>query len=134
MASVTLRDVQIQDLDILFAQQLDEESIRMAAYTPMDPTDRPAFDARWERILADEAITKKVILDGETVVGSVFCHNWYGQPEVGYWIDRPHWGRGYASEALRQILDIVPDRPLYAMIAADNEASKWVVEKARVRR
>ena len=101
----------------------------MAAFTPTDPTDRDAFDKRWDRILADEKLIRKVILDGDMIVGSVFCHDWYGQREVGYWVDRRYWGNGYATSALRQLLDLVPERPLYAMVAADNEGSKRVVEK-----
>jgi RimJ/RimL family protein N-acetyltransferase len=129
MAAITLRDVQPSDLDTLFAHQLDDESNRMAAFTATDPTDRDAFDRRWERILADDKLTKKVILDDEKIVGSVFCHDWYGQPEVGYWIDRLYWGNGYATAGLRQLLDLVPERPLYAMVAVDNEGSKRVLEK-----
>lgn len=129
MAAITLRDVQPSDLDTLFAQQHDDESNRMAAFTATDPTDRDAFDRRWERILADHKLTKKVILDGEKIVGSVFCHDWYGQPEVGYWIDRRYWGNGYATSGLRQLLELVPERPLYAMVAVDNEGSKRVLEK-----
>lgn len=101
----------------------------MAAFTATDPTDREAFDSRWERILADVKLIKKVILVGDTIVGSVFCHDWYGQPEVGYWLDRRYWGKGYATEALRQLLALVPERPVYAMVATDNEGSKRVVEK-----
>src|SRR5580700_8224768 len=28
-----------------------------------------------------------------------------GEPELGYWIGVPHWGRGYATEAARAVLD-----------------------------
>ena len=33
-----------------------------------------------------------------------FAENNPGQPEVGYWIGRPFWGRGYVSEALSAAL------------------------------
>src|SRR5215213_10291075 len=29
-----------------------------------------------------------------------------GAVEMGYWIARPHWGQGYATEACRALLDI----------------------------
>ena len=45
-----LRTVEDSDLDVLFAHWTDEESNRMAAFTAADPSDRAAFDARWERL------------------------------------------------------------------------------------
>ena len=47
---VGLRDVTESDLYIFFEQQLDSEGNHMAAFTGKDPTDRAAFDARWEKI------------------------------------------------------------------------------------
>jgi hypothetical protein len=44
---VTLRKLKDTDLPVFFAQQLDEEANRMAAFTPPDPTVRRAFLARW---------------------------------------------------------------------------------------
>jgi RimJ/RimL family protein N-acetyltransferase len=29
-----------------------------------------------------------------------------GRAELGYWIAQPHWGRGYATEAARAVLDM----------------------------
>jgi len=62
-------------------------------------------------------------------VGSIFCHRWFGEPEVSYGIDRPQWGRGIATEALRRFLEQIDDRPLYARVAADNLGSIRVLEK-----
>jgi RimJ/RimL family protein N-acetyltransferase len=53
-----------------------------------------------------------------------------GKTEVTYWIDRSAWGRGIASQALALLLDLVPDRPLYAGAASDNLGSLKVLEKA----
>ncbi len=130
MATVTLRDVTTADLDILFRHQLDPESIQMAGFTPEDPSDRDAFDNRWERIFADPNLVRKVIVVEDEIVGSISCHSWYGQPEVGYWIDRPHWGKGYASWALGQLLEIVGERPLFAVAASDNLGSIRILERA----
>ena len=38
---------------------------------------------------------------------------------VGYWLGRAYWGRGYASRALALLLDEVTDRPLIAHVADD---------------
>ncbi len=55
-------------------------------------------------------------------------------PEVGYWIGRPFWGRGYATEALGGALVWASKRwkrrALMAGHFADNPASGRVLEKA----
>ena len=54
--------------------------------------------------------------------------------EVGYFLKRPVWGRGYATEACRRILEFAfTDAPLVEVIACiddDNDASRNVLEKA----
>ena len=54
----------------------------------------------------------------------------FGEPEVCYWLGKEYWGRGVATDALRQFLVEVTARPLYARAVADNLASLRVLEKA----
>lgn len=65
-----------------------------------------------------------LILNGDVYIKSA---------EVGYWIGEPFWGRGIATEALRQMVeytfcyfDIVR---LYAEVFEQNKASMRVLEK-----
>lgn len=55
-------------------------------------------------------------------------------PEVGYWIGRPFWGRGYATEALEGAMVWASRqwkrRALVSGHFADNPASGRVLEKA----
>lgn len=55
-------------------------------------------------------------------------------PEVGYWLGEPHWGQGYAAEALQGLLGAVRALPGFATIDArvlqTNPASIRVLEKA----
>lgn len=55
-------------------------------------------------------------------------------PEVGYWIGRPFWGRGFATEALEGALSWAArrwaKRALVAGHFIDNPASGRVLEKA----
>ena len=57
-----------------------------------------------------------------------------GQPEIGYWIGKPHWGQGLASEALRGLQDWAKNvqgrRYLTAGHFADNPVSGQVLIKA----
>ena len=48
---------------------------------------------------------------------------------MGYWIGRENWGTGVATRALSAFLDVVSIRPLYAVVATTNVASRRVVEK-----
>ena len=51
---------------------------------------------------------------------------------LGYWIARDHWGRGYATEAGRQLLEIARTlgiKRLDASYFSDNPASGRVLEK-----
>jgi RimJ/RimL family protein N-acetyltransferase len=102
----------------------------VAAFTAADPSDRAAFDARWARHWGDPSITTRAIeVDGE-VVGTI--GSWDGEPgrEVTYWLGREHWGKGIATRALSEFVQVVErTRPLHAAAAADNLASIRVLEK-----
>lgn len=127
---IQLRATIEEDLDVLYEHQRDPEAARMAAFVPYE---RGVFVAHWLKILHDDAITKRsVLLDGE-VVGHVAQFRRNGAPEVTYWIDRKHWGRGIATRALKMLLEEVDTRPLHARAAVDNPASIRVLEKCGFR-
>lgn len=128
-ADLQLRPVHDDDLPEFYRHQLDPEAIRMAAFTPDDPADREGFAAHWKRVRTDPAIvTRTVTVDGQ-VVGHVHAFPVGERTEVSYWIDRRHWGRGYATRALATLLREVPQRPLHARAAKDNAASLAVLRK-----
>ncbi|MEU9960039.1 GNAT family N-acetyltransferase [Streptomyces sp. NPDC050982] len=130
---VVLREVHDSDLPVFFRQMMDPESVRMAAFTAKDPTDRDAFDAHWKRIRAlSDVVNRTVLVDGD-VVGNAAVYGPPDEREVTYWIDRAYWGRGIATAALRALLDAVPERPLSARAAADNAGSLRVLEKCGFR-
>ena len=129
--SVSLRDVLEGDLPIFFEQQLDPNANYMAAFTAKDPTDKDAFMRHWTSILGDETNTTKTILFDGQIAGNIACYQdeELGQPEIGYWIGKPYWGKGIATEALLQLLDYFKARPVYARVAKDNPASLRVLQK-----
>lgn len=63
-----------------------------------------------------------------------FDRNEAGRLEVGYWLGRPFWGRGYATEALTAALAWAKDdwrrNVVWASHFADNRASGQVLVKA----
>jgi RimJ/RimL family protein N-acetyltransferase len=129
--SVRLREVEQDDLPTFFENQLDPEANRMAAFTAADPSDREAFDARWQRILASEETTSRTIVVDDQVAGSVSKYRDPDMPgpEVTYWLGRDFWGKGVATLALAGFLEIVKERPVYGRCAADNVGSRRVLEK-----
>jgi RimJ/RimL family protein N-acetyltransferase len=126
---IALRPIEDADLDTLFDQMRDPEAVRMAAFTAENPDDRHAFDAHMARVRSSSAITRAVTCDGQ-LVGSIASFASGDQTEVTYWIGRPAWGRGIATQALKLLLELVPARPLHARAASDNIASLKVLQKA----
>ncbi|MGW1784797.1 GNAT family N-acetyltransferase [Streptomyces sp. NPDC002143] len=129
---IDLRRVHDSDLPVFYRQQNDPEALRMAAFTPKDPTDRDAFDSHWEKIRTSSAVLRTILADGD-VVGSTAVYGEPGEREVTYWVDRAYWGQGIATAALSALLAEVPERPLFARAAADNAGSLRVLEKCGFR-
>jgi len=101
----------------------------MAAFGGEDTDSPSTFQARWERMLRDGALSARTVLWNGRVVGSVLRFEMFQKPSVAYWIDRGFWGRGIATRALAAFLVESPLRPLYARVAEDNQASRKVLEK-----
>ncbi|MCJ2187747.1 GNAT family N-acetyltransferase [Novosphingobium beihaiensis] len=75
--------------------------------------------------------------DGARMVGCVGLHQAAGCAELGYWIARSHWGKGYASEAAQAVLGLAETlghERITAHHFVDNPASGRVLEKAGFRR
>ena len=130
--NIVLREVHDSDLPVFYRQMNDPEAAHMAAFTPENPADWDAFEARWKRIRSSDALTRTILADGD-VVGNAAVYGEPGEREVTYWVDRAYWGRGVATAALRGLLDEVSERPLYARAAADNAGSRRVLEKCGFR-
>ena len=132
--NVSLRAIQDGDLDAIYRQGTDPESIRMAAFTAEDPTDRGAFLARMSRLRADPTVSNRVIDVDGAVAGTIGSFRIDDQLEVTYWVDRAQWGKGIASAALQLLLAKTAERPVRARAASDNVGSLRVLEKAGFRR
>lgn len=126
MTTIRLRPVEESDLPILYEQQLDPEAAAMAAFPSRD---EEAFYAHSRKIMADESVVFKAILFDDRVAGSMGSWEMAGEREVGYWLGKEFWGKGIATEALRQFLEVIRTRPLYAHAAKHNIGSKRVLEK-----
>jgi RimJ/RimL family protein N-acetyltransferase len=127
--AITLRDVTDADLPIFFDLQRDLTYNHMAAFTHKDPDDRAAFDAHWQKILANpENKNQTIVFEGQ-VAGHIASFPMGEDREITYGIARHLWGRGLATEALRAFLAVETDRPLRARAAKDNVGSLRVLVK-----
>jgi RimJ/RimL family protein N-acetyltransferase len=126
---LVLREIEDRDLGVLFEHSRDREAIRMAAFTSPEADDRPSFERRWARLRSDGSTTNRVIQVDGRVVGHIASFDLEGHREVTYWIGREDWGRGLATRALQEFLQLEASRPLYARAASDNAASIRVLTK-----
>ncbi|KGX90160.1 GNAT family N-acetyltransferase [Pontibacillus marinus] len=57
--------------------------------------------------------------------------------EIGYWISREYWGKGYATEAAKSLLDYgqnhLQEERLISLIQRENKASKSIANKLGMR-
>lgn len=121
-----IRDVVETDIPIFFEHQRDPEATRMALFPARD---REAFTAHWQKILANDDVTKKTILFEGEVAGNILVFDRDGKRLVGYWIGREFWGKGLATRALAELLTEETERPLHAYVATSNLGSIRVLEK-----
>jgi RimJ/RimL family protein N-acetyltransferase len=121
-----LRKVEPHDIAVFYDQQADQVSSTMAAV----PTkDRAAHNAHWAKNMADPNNMMRTIVVEGVVVGNVVSFFLEGQRNLGYWLGREYWGRGYATRAVAEYLREEAVRPLYAHVADHNTGSLRVLAK-----
>jgi RimJ/RimL family protein N-acetyltransferase len=124
-----------EDAPALAAAISEERIVRNLANAPWPYTirDAEAFLAQpRDPVLPSLLITERT--DGAPrIVGSCgLARRPSGAVELGYWIARPHWGRGIATEAGAALVDIARALRLPALEAShfvDNSPSGRVLEK-----
>lgn len=125
--NITLRDVNESDLTIFYEQQLEPEATQMAA---LPSRDQEAFMAHWtNNVMRNEnGVVRTVLFDGQ-VAGNIVSWEQSGHWEVAYWLGKEYWGKGIATQALSEFLQIVNHRPLFAHVVKHNIASQRVLQK-----
>lgn len=126
---VRLREVEDDDLEVMWGYVSDPEFQHVAAVTRDYHYDRDAFDRHAARVRAAPDVLHFTVLVDDVVAGEVAAFGPPDEREVTYSIGRPFWGRGVATAALGQLLALEPARPLHAGAAADNVGSLRVLEK-----
>jgi RimJ/RimL family protein N-acetyltransferase len=77
------------------------------------------------------AVTRK--MDGALVGACGYARGGQDEPELGYWVGEPYWNAGFATEAVRALIDYAfADAGLDAVTSScrvNNAASRRVIEK-----
>ncbi len=109
----------------------DWDIARMTARIPHPYGMHAAED--WMETIADDEFVRAIDLDGELIGLIGYSKTDDGSGEIGYWIGRPWWGRGYATEAgsalVRHCFRIARLPRLTCCHFVDNPASRRVIEK-----
>ncbi|HWA02441.1 MAG TPA: GNAT family N-acetyltransferase [Rhizomicrobium sp.] len=136
-----LRPPDMGDVPAIAAQMNDWDVVKNLSRPPFPYTveDARAFVAGQEenRNRGSDFAFAVVLKSGGALVGSCGVHPGEEGYELGYWIGRAHWGRGYATEAAREVVAFAfrnlraPD--VWAGWFHDNPASGRVLEKVGFR-
>jgi ribosomal-protein-alanine N-acetyltransferase len=137
LARLRLRRPRLSDADALFAIGSDPEVARYADW-PLDTEIGPTIERLRQRPAAWSSGAEYywiiTLPSEERVIGAISTRVLQHTADVGYLLDRRHWGYGYATEATRAIVDwafSVPSiRRVWATCDTENLASARVLEKA----
>ncbi len=131
-----MRPLAESDVDDIFAMRSDAEIMRFIR----EPQVRDeSFDwiklvsARWHK----DKLGFCALIEKETEDFLGWCGIWRlretGEIEIGYAIDKAHWGRGYATEAAERFMQYAFEElnaeKLVAVARPENTASRRVMEK-----
>lgn len=131
---LSLRPLRAADAARVASFVCDFDVSRMVSSIP-HPYPPSAADAWIMTLKARAALAREhvfaVVHPEEGLIGAVGAHKLDdGGHEIGYWIGRPFWGEGYASEAVRGFVSQAKSLgPLEASHFVDNPASGRVLEK-----
>src|SRR3954466_8492673 len=115
---LVLREVTVDDLDVLFAHQTDPVAVAMAS--PVRRT-REQFFEHWTKkvIGAPKHRNRAILIDGQ-LAGFVVAFDRAAMRELAHLLGRECWGRGIASRAVAEFLREEKNRPLHATVAVTN--------------
>lgn len=131
-----------EDRDDLLARIADEKIVRNLSTVPWPYTGDDA--ARFLALPENPFLPRFLVTQpnvgaepGARLVGGAGLSRLDGDVNLGYWIAPGEWGRGYATEAARAVLDLartLGHRRVVASHYIDNAASGRVLEKVGFRR
>ncbi len=130
---LVLRPLAMTDVPRIADLANDWDVTRMAARMPYPYTEEAAID--WLSSLENGEVVAGITL-GQAIIGLTGFAPLPSDPasaEVGFWLGKPYWGQGYATEAvgalIRHAFRTTPVKRLECAHFLDNEASRRVIAK-----
>lgn len=127
-----------EDASALYEAIADQGIVHNLARAPWPYTvDDAAWFARQEHSQMFPNFMLMLRTDGAPrLIGSCGLGELDGEAELGYWIARPYWGKGFASEAARAVVGVAKalgHKKLVSGHFVDNPASGRVLRKVGFR-
>lgn len=130
-----LRPGWAEDATALHQVIADEMIVRNLATAPWPykPSDADMFLQSWNKGVDSRFLMVQRTASTPRLIGCIGLEPQEdGTPELGYWIARPYWGLGYATEAGRHMVELAKTlghRQIKAAHFVDNPASGAVLRK-----
>ena len=131
---LTLRSLSLEDADRVVALVGDYDVSKMLSVVPHPYT---RDDALWwinqSAAFADDGERAFAIDDGDGLIGAISVGRAGPEPDFGYWLGKPYWGRGLMCEAARTVLAwlfaTAPETIVMSGALNENPASQNVLRK-----
>ena len=139
---LTLRPICMDDLEARHAYCSDPENTRYMMFLPnasLEETEAFIREAVAEMAKPEPKCYEfTIFLDGAQIGGANIETHGEGQWTLGWILDKRYWGRGYATEAVRALMDwargSLTVRRFTAYCDSENAASYRLMERLGMRR
>lgn len=135
-ARLTLRPVGTHDIRRIAELAGDWDVARMTGRVPYPYSETLARE--WITGLQEGEFVRGIELEGKLIGVCGYVPGQKRSAEIGYWIGKPYWGRGFATEAAQAIVDYCFKTAGIARLTCchfvENEASAGVIAKLKFRR
>ena len=128
---LTLRPLDLSDAGAVAALAGDWDVACMTGRIPHPYTLRDAD--RWIADIAPHEFVRAVVHHGELIGAVGYAPHEDGSAEIGYWIGKPFWRQGFASEAAQALVAHCFDHERRSRLTCchfvDNAASQRIIAK-----
>ena len=130
-ARLRLRQLADADAERIALLAGDWDIARMTARIPYPYSVDMAH--HWISGLPEGEVVRGITHKGELIGVAGYLPDEFGSAEIGYWIGKPWWGRGFATEAAEAMVKLCFGPGKLARVTCshfvDNPASQRVIEK-----
>ena len=130
---LVLRAPRLEDVKAVAMQANDRRIAENTARIPHPYRLTDADDFIATANLGTETVFLIALRSGAVIGACGFTQVDRHPPEIGYWLGVKHWGKGYATEAVRAMIDHIftdlGDESINAAARVTNPASRRVLEK-----